>query len=36
LYYSQKAKSDELYDVCDERVAITKELIEKVKLHNRT
>jgi len=32
LYYSNKAKSDELYDACDERFEITRELIEKVKL----
>jgi uncharacterized LabA/DUF88 family protein len=32
LYYSENAKSDELYDVCDERYRITGEIIEKVRL----
>lgn len=29
LYHSQLIKSDELYDVCDQRFEITRELIEK-------
>jgi uncharacterized LabA/DUF88 family protein len=32
LYYSNHAKSDELYDACDERFEITRALINKVKL----
>lgn len=32
LYYSSHSKSDELYNVCDERFEITKKMIEKVKL----
>jgi uncharacterized LabA/DUF88 family protein len=29
LYFSQIAKSDELYDICDQRFEITRKLIEK-------
>ena len=34
LYYSRNSKSDELYDACDERFEISKELIEKVRLYH--
>ncbi len=32
LYYSNRSKSDELYDACDERFEIKRKLIQKVKL----
>ena len=34
LYYGEYRNNDELYDICDERFEITRELIEKVRLKN--